>query len=166
LGEGEGNMTNRWNAINGGASDWLTHRSHRPCACGDVFYAQLGRSSGLVGHVLSYTLRGSHVTKPLMIDHWKSDSLIVVRKHANKLGSSPRRSVWSEGDWQRGNVFSRRLAVTQSMRYLASGLEMLGKVTKQYKFIQRFHLWLDVGAVCVSSARTGYRVRICAGGLI
>jgi SulP family sulfate permease len=32
------------------------------------------------------------------------------------------------------------LAVTQSMRYLASGLEMLGKVTKQYKFIQRFHL--------------------------
>ena len=52
------------------------------------------------------------------------------------------------------------------MGYLASGLEMLGKVAKQYKFIQRFHLWLDVGAVCVSSARTGYRVRICAGGLI
>jgi hypothetical protein len=34
---------------------------------------------------LSYTLRGSHETKPLMIGHWKSDSLIVVRKHANKL---------------------------------------------------------------------------------
>jgi hypothetical protein len=26
------------------------------------------------------------------------------------------------------------------MGYLASGLEMLGKVEKQYKFIQRFHL--------------------------
>ncbi|MFT6907731.1 MAG: hypothetical protein ACJAS1_004415, partial [Oleiphilaceae bacterium] len=37
-------------------------------------------------------------------------------------------------------VFSRRLAVTQSMGYLASGLEMLGEVAKQYKFIQRFHL--------------------------
>jgi hypothetical protein len=98
LGEGEGNMTNRRNAINGDVSDGLTLRSHRPCACGDVFYTELGRSSGLVGHSLSYTLRGSHETKSLMIGHWKSDSLIVVRKHANKLGSSPRRSVWSEVD--------------------------------------------------------------------
>ncbi len=51
------------------------------------------------------------------------------------------------------------------MGYLASGLEMLGKVAKQYRFIQRFHLWLDVGAVYVISSRTGYRVPICAGGM-
>ena len=86
LGEREGNTTNRCNALNGGVSYWLTLRSHRLCACGDVFYAQLGRSGDLVGHGLSYTLRGSHETKPLMISHWKSDSLIVVKKHANKLG--------------------------------------------------------------------------------
>jgi hypothetical protein len=52
----------------------------------DVFYAELGRSSSLVGHVLFYTLRGSHETKPLMIGHWKADSLIIVRKHTNKIG--------------------------------------------------------------------------------
>jgi hypothetical protein len=86
LGEGEGNTTHRCNALNGGAGDGLTLRSHRPCACGDVFYAQLGRSSGLVRHDLSHTLRGSHEAKPLMISQWKSDSLIVVKKHANKLG--------------------------------------------------------------------------------
>ena len=37
------------NAIAGRARDWLTLRSHRPCACGDVFYAELGRSNGSVG---------------------------------------------------------------------------------------------------------------------
>jgi hypothetical protein len=34
----------------------------------------------------------------------------------------------------------------------------VGEVAKQYKFIQRFLPRLDVIAVCVSSARTGYRV--------
>ena len=28
----------------GGASNWLALRSQRPCACGDVFYAELRRS--------------------------------------------------------------------------------------------------------------------------
>jgi hypothetical protein len=65
--------------------------------------------------------------------------------------------------------FQWRLAVTQSMDNLFSNLKRLMGAVKQWSsisFIQCFHLWLDVGAVCVSSARNGYRKQICAGGLI
>ena len=58
LGEGEGNTTHQQNAINGGASNGLALRSRRPCACGDVFYAELGRSNGSAGHSFALHIKG------------------------------------------------------------------------------------------------------------
>jgi hypothetical protein len=46
------------------------------------------------------------------------------------------RNIYFLFDFIMGGILSYgRLAVTQSMGYLASGLKMLGKVAKQYKFI-------------------------------
>jgi hypothetical protein len=103
LGEGEGNMTNRWNAINGGASDGLTLRSHRPCACGDVVYAQLGRSSGSVGHHVL------HIKGTSWDGAFDDKSLEVRQLHSSeeareqiglitKAEFVERRGVWSEGE--------------------------------------------------------------------
>jgi hypothetical protein len=65
-----------------------------------------------------------------MIGLCKSDSLIVVNKHV-KSWVNAQGAVWvAKGSDRQKNHFSRRLAVTQSTGYLASGLEMLGKVAK------------------------------------
>jgi hypothetical protein len=89
LHEREGNMTDKCNAINASASYWLTRRSRSACAYGDVFYVAFGRPSGLVGHVLSSTLRRRHKTTSLTISQCKSDSLIVVKKYVKKHVKKP-----------------------------------------------------------------------------
>ena len=53
LGEGEGNTVNRHKTYQVSASHLPTLRSHRPCACGDVFYAELGRSNSLFANTNS-----------------------------------------------------------------------------------------------------------------
>jgi hypothetical protein len=45
-------------AITGRARDWLALRSRRSCACGDVFYTELGRSNGSVGHSFALHIKG------------------------------------------------------------------------------------------------------------
>jgi hypothetical protein len=80
LGEGEGNISRRRYASHG-----LTLRSHRPCACGDVFYAHsILKQAGAPHYCLQDNwvdkLSGSQMTKPMMIMMWKSDRLIVVKK--------------------------------------------------------------------------------------
>ena len=97
------------NALNGRARDGLALRSHGPCACGDVFYAELGRSNGSAGHCLSCTLKGSQKTKPLMMRHWKSDSLMVVKNPPNNLSYRSRRREWSEAKGtDREEAFSKK----------------------------------------------------------
>jgi hypothetical protein len=95
LGDGEGNMATSVIPRTGKASSLLTLRSHRPCACRDAFYAELGRSKQFVYTVNKFI--GKPLAKPINITVWKSDRLIVVKKLANKLLEIVRRSEWSEG---------------------------------------------------------------------
>ena len=46
---------------------------------------------------------------------WKSDKVVVVKKQANKVGGFRRRSLWSEGPWQRGMWRSDPVVRTQCL---------------------------------------------------
>ena len=49
-------------------------RSHRPCACGDVFYAELGISNGSAGHSFALHIKGKSK------DEAFDDELLEVRQ--------------------------------------------------------------------------------------